>query len=84
MEDLSHLFPDGPFSAPVPTGQQSPGPMHSSRAAAMTAPGSTPALAEGAPDRPGPHVEAAVHEPRSIVHGDRPVTTLRMGEWNTL
>ena len=54
MEDLS---PADPISALTPTGQGSPGSVHSSREAAMTAPGTLPALSDAEPDRPGPRVE---------------------------
>lgn len=82
MQDLSSMFSGSPVDALVPTAQQSPGTLHSSRSAAGAAPGSVPAMAEGNPEQPGPHVAAAEHERRTVTHADRPL--IRVGQWNDL
>jgi hypothetical protein len=54
------------------TGQGSPGSRHSSREAAMTAPGSLPALADDEPDQPGPQVDDRNYDGRQLEHGGEP------------
>jgi hypothetical protein len=74
MQDLSDRVP-GLF----PTGQGAGNTTDPDQA--MTAPGSEPSAAYQ-PDHGEPGGDATAYEPGNLVHGDRPVTTLRMGQWN--
>lgn len=64
MEDLSRL-PGNPVDVLAPTAQGSAGTRHSSREAAMTAPGSVPAMSA---DQPGPDIGDVAYDPQGRVH----------------
>jgi len=80
MEDLSHLFANGPVSALAPTSQSGGGVPHDNRA--MTAPGGSPAnAADDTPDS-APSIDTTVHQRSAVTRADKPV--IRLGQWNNI
>lgn len=81
MEDLSHLFPDGPVAALVPSNQHA-GNRPSNQGAAQTAPGTeSPSVDMGEIAQP-PYASALDHDRTVTTSADKPV--VRTGEWNDL